>query len=225
MSAARWQNAGLVALLLIAGAASWTFQLREPLAVDARPLAQLPLQVLGWQGRDVPMEGSVEEMLRADLSVQRHYFDEAGGPVSLYVGYYGTVRGGRSDHTPWVCYPSAGWDILDLHTQKLALGSRRQIQEIVVRRGNQRRLVHFWYRTSRSDHVVGEIAHAWDRFLGRLTTGRADGAFIRISTPMRGESTDSGRARLLAFGRALDGHLAIHWPVEATSSDAVSRDG
>ena len=61
--------------------------------------------MLSWKGHDIPMEGSVEEILRADRHLQRSYYDRAGGLVWLYVGYYGTSRGGRSEHTPWVCYP------------------------------------------------------------------------------------------------------------------------
>ena len=62
--------------------------------------------------------------------------------------------------------------------------------------------------------MVGELAHAWDRFLGRLTIGRADGAFVRLSTPVEGQSLGAVRARLLSFRRELDGQLAMHWPVE-----------
>jgi EpsI family protein len=225
VNASALQNAGLVVLLLVAGGFSWSLQLSEPVDVDTTPLAALPHEVLAWEGRDIPMEGTVEQMLRADRHVQRSYYDEAGGLVWLYVGYYGTARGGRSEHTPWVCYPTAGWDVVGDESRRLAVGTGSAIQEIVVERGNQRRLVHFWYRTSRSAHVVGELSHAWDRFMGRLTLGRADGAFVRLSTPLRGESPESGRARLLAFGRALDAQLATHWPTEAAPGTATSRDG
>ena len=214
MSSSSWQNAALVVLLVIAGGVSWAFQLREPLAVDTSPLRSLPAEVLSWESRDVPMEGTVEAILRADEHVQRSYWDDGiGGLVWMYVGYYGTARGGRSEHTPWVCYPTAGWEVLEEHSARLAVGGA-EIQEMVVQRGDERRLVHFWYRTSRSDHVVGEIAHAWARFLGRLTIGRADGAFVRISTPLVGEGPESGRARLMSFRSELDGQLAAHWPVE-----------
>ena len=140
MNAAHWQNAGLVTLLLIAGAISWGFQLREPMAVDTRPLGELPSQVLAWEGRDVEMEGTVEEILRADQHVQREYFDEAGVRVWMYLGYYGTLRGGRSEHSPWVCYPAAGWDVLDSHTRKLAIGSGRKI----LGRALDRQLAAHW---------------------------------------------------------------------------------
>lgn len=225
MNSSRLQNMGLIALLVVAGAVSWGFQLRDSLHVDTDPLADLPPYVLGWEGLDIPLEGTVEEMLRADDHVQRRYFDPAGGLVWLYIGYYGTARGGRSEHAPWECYPTAGWEIVEAHTQKLPVAADEEIQEIVVRRAGEERLVHFWYRTSRTDHVVGELAHAWDRFLGRLTIGRADGAFVRLSTPLRGESVESGRARLRSFGQALDPQLTAHWPRETGTDAGQAADG
>lgn len=219
------QTVALIALLVVAGGVSWAFQLRDPLHVDTAPLTALPSDVEGWQGRDIPLAGTVEEMLRADDHVQRSYFKPAGGLVWLYIGYYGTERGGRSEHAPWECYPTAGWEIVEDHTSQLPLADGDAIQEIVVRRAGEERLVHFWYRTSRTDHIVGELAHAWDRFLGRLTIGRADGAFVRLSTQLRDESVSSGRARLRAFGAGLDPQLAAHWPKESNPVPQQATDG
>ena len=225
MTSQHWQNAALIALLIVAGAVSWAFQLRDTLVVDPAPLTTLPRQVLAWEGRDIPMTGSVEEMLNADQHVQRRYYDSAGGLVWMYVGYYGTKRGGRSEHSPWACYPAAGWDVLGDHSQRIATTGGAEIQEILVQRGSEQRLVHFWYRTSRSEHVVGALAHAWDRFLGRLTIGRADGAFVRLSSPVDGQSLDAIRGRLLSFRRELDGQLAVHWPAEVGAVTTARRDG
>jgi EpsI family protein len=208
------QNATLVAVLCAAGAAAWAYQLRDPLRVDASMLDALPHELAGWVGHDIPVEETVERMLRADHNVQRTYVDPAGGLVWLYVGYYGTERGGRSEHSPFVCYPAAGWQVEDAATRTLDVPGGGRVREIrVVRDGNER-LVHFWYRSHRSEHLVGDAAHAWDRFVGRLADGRADGAFVRISAPLSGVSEDSVRARLFAFGTALDDELGEHWPDE-----------
>ena len=89
-----------------------------------------------------------------------------------------------------------------------------RVNALDVRSNGHRRLVHFWYRSHRAPHLVGEVEHAWDRFVGRIWHGRADGAFVRISAPLDGTSEDSVRARLFRFGSALDTELAEHWPKE-----------
>lgn len=209
-----WQNALLALVLVVAGVGSWTLRLREPLEVHAESLDAIPMELAGWSGRDIPLEETVERMLRADRNVQRVYLDAAGGIVWLYVGYYGTARGGRSEHSPFVCYPAAGFAIDDDATRTIDVPHGGRVTEIRVDRDGDRRLVHFWYRSSRSPHLASELAHAWDRFVGRIVDGRADGAFVRISAPLDDLDEDSVRARLFRFGVALDAELAAHWPSE-----------
>lgn len=212
------QNATLVAVLCAAGAAAWSLQLRAPLEVEASPLDSLPHELASWVGEDIPVEETVERMLRADHNLQRTYVDSAGGRIWLYVGYYGTERGGRSEHSPFVCYPAAGWTVENEATRSVHVPGSGKVREIRVVRDGRERLVHFWYRSHRSEHLVGEAAHAWDRFVGRIAGGRADGAFIRISASLSGVSEDSVRARLFTFGLALDAELGRHWPDEAPAS-------
>ena len=217
------QNTIFVAILCAAGAAAWTLQLRAPLAVEAQLLDALPHELASWVGEDVPLDETVERMLRADHNVQRAYIDPAGGRVWLYVGYYGTERGGRSEHSPFVCYRAAGWTVQTEATQSIHVPGGGEVRELRVVRDGRERLVHFWYRSHRTAHLVGEAAHAWDRFVGRIAGGRADGAFIRISAPLSGVTEDSVRARLFAFGVALDAELGRHWPHEATVGSQVAR--
>ena len=51
-------------------------------------------------------------MLRADFNLQRQYRKPLAQPIWLYVGYYGTDRGGHPEHTPDICYPANGWRTL-----------------------------------------------------------------------------------------------------------------
>jgi EpsI family protein len=208
------QNVLLIVALLGVGAAAWFFQMRAPLAVDPTPLSGLPQQLVGWEGADVALDDEVIEMLQADYHVQRIYVNRAGGLVWLYVGYYGTERGGRSEHSPLVCYPAAGWALDESRHRILDVPGGGRVNEIFVERAGERRLVHFWYRSHRSTHLVTESAQAWDRFVGRLVDGRADGAFVRVSAPLLGSNEDAVRTRLLGFGSAVDAELAEHWPRE-----------
>ena len=54
--------------------------------------------------------------LRADFNLQRAYTGPAGSLIWLYLGYYGTDRGGRPEHTPRGCYTGAGWGIEQART-------------------------------------------------------------------------------------------------------------
>jgi EpsI family protein len=210
----RW---GLAALVLAVGALAWWLQTRPSLAVDPTPLANLPHHVGAWRSVDVPLDTAVESILRADYNLQRAYFPDPGPttrPVWLYVGYYGTERGGRPEHTPRGCFTGAGWDIAAASVVAAEDGTHRRMNEYRVQRSTDRQLVHFWYRSARRTGMVGGLDQNLDRILGRLNSGRADGALVRLSTPIDGGGEAEARERLLALGQELDLQLAQYWPAE-----------
>lgn len=211
--------AALITALLLVGGVGWWFQLQPDLRVETSRLSTLPMQIDGWKGRAIPVEETVENMLEADFNLQRSYWSpDRDEIVWLYIGYYGTTRGGRPEHTPAECYPSAGWRIVS--ETDITLDPERSLRanEYVVAREGERRLVHFWYRSYRSTGMLGTLAQSLDRLRGRLSDGRADGALVRVSTPARPGEEAAARERLRAFGGRLDRLLDDHWPVEFPAS-------
>jgi EpsI family protein len=207
-------HGALLAALVAVGAAAWLFQLRAPLVVDAAPLGALPRQLGGFDAVDVPLEEKVESMLRADFNVQRAYGQGPGGLIWLYIGYYGTQRGGRPEHTPAACYRAHGWDIRERRVLEIEPGLR--VNEFVVEKDGRRDLVHFWFRSHRSTGLLGGFDQTLDRLLGRLLGGRADGSLVRISTTLAAEDETIARSRLASFAAELEPALARHWPTETT---------
>lgn len=209
----------LVALLIGVGAASWWFQLRPALEVDPAPLVALPQRIGSWTAVDVPIDEAVESILRADFNLQRAYVHPMGAIVFLYVGYYGTDRGGRPEHTPEVCFNSQGWDITDRRTLTVEGGAEPfQVNEFVVQQGDKRHLVEFWFRSQRSTGMLTSLEQALDRLAGRLVDGRADGSLVRVSTPLRGGDEVEARSYLTQFAAAVDEQLGRHWPIEVAKA-------
>lgn len=208
----------LCVLLVLVGGLAWWFQLQPPLAVDPAPLMRLPKEVGSWQAEDVPLEATVEAELRADANLQRVYRHPAGALIWLYVGYYGTNRGGRPEHTPRGCYIGAGYGIEATRQIDVDPETGLRVNEYVVEREGQRHLVHFWYRSHRRTGILGGLDQNVDRIVGRLVDGRADGALIRLSTPLRDDDETSARGRLLSFAQQFDPVLGRHWPDEKQTS-------
>jgi EpsI family protein len=205
------------AALLGVGALGWWLQLRPALAVDASALGSLPATIGSWHARDIPLEDSVEDELRADFNIQRVYVHPSGDTIVLYVGYYGTERGGRPEHVPHACYTGAGWGIEAAHPIVADPAAGLRVNEFVVEREGERRLVHYWYRSHRRTGMLGGLDQNLDRLAGRLLEGRADGALVRISASLDEQDEVEARTRLLAFGAALEPLLAAHWPDERPS--------
>ena len=210
----RLETALVGALLIAVGALAWATALRPPLRVDASALAELPLQLDEWTAVDVPLEGPVEKMLRADYNVQRFYREPAGDVLWLYVGYYGTARGGRPEHTPKACYEAQGWEIREQRVVSTGGDPGLRVNEYVVERDGARHLVHFWFRSARATGLLGSWDQVVDQILGRLRDHRADGSLVRLSVPIGERGLELARSRLLRFAQRLDDQLATHWPRE-----------
>jgi EpsI family protein len=212
--------AGLVLVMGVVGATAWWLQLRPKLHADYSSLTTLPTVIDSWSGREVPLETKVEEMLNADFNLQRTYRSPEGDPVIwLYLGYYGTARGGRPEHLPSECYPSAGWTIEQTRTVAVDPDQDFRVNEFVVSQAGQRRLVHFWYRSSRRTGMLDELGLGLDHLTGKLRSGRADGALVRLSTPIATGREEAARVRLIAFARSLDPLLGERWPTESAASE------
>jgi EpsI family protein len=219
-----FSSAVTIALLLIVGGFGWWLYLRPASEVDPRTIERTASDMAGWKGMDIPISDSVERILRADAHVQRIYENQNGEFVALYVGYYGTRRGGRPEHTPWMCYPAAGWRILAATKRPFVTRSgipgvadpnpvAGEMNELVVELGADRDLVRFWYSTHRSPALATETALTLDHVIGRFSpTGRADGALVRISTPIDEGGIEAARDRLERFSDPLTRELRHHWP-------------
>lgn len=211
----RGEVLALIALLLVAGGLAWWLNLKEPHSAVAETLDRVPRTLNGWQSRDIAVDPEVSDLLRADFNVQRVYTHPQGFAVFVYVGYYGTERGGAPEHTPDVCYPSQGWEIEENET--LFVGDTQNgfsVREFIVERDDSRRLVHFWYRTESATGFTSTITLRLRHFWSRLTENRGDGALVRVSTVLaKGDRDGSlGRGRLLSFDQAIEAALDEHWP-------------
>ena len=207
-------TAALCVVLLLVGAFAWWLQIQPERVVDARALGTLPRSIGVWRGYDIPIEDTVEAELQADFNLQRAYETPEGALLWIYVGYYGTSRGGRPEHTPRFCYTGAGWGIESSQRLRVDPDGPLQVTEYLVEREGERRLVHFWFRSHRRTGMTGGLDQNLDRMAGRLFDGRADGALIRVSTPLDESDLEAVRDRLLAFAAELDLLIGARWPDE-----------
>lgn len=211
----------MVAMLVLVGVAGWKLSERAELRVDPSPLARLPGTIGPWRSLDVPMDAAVESILRADYNLQRAYVSGTNESLWLYVGYYGTRRGGRPEHTPRGCYTGAGWGIEATRTLEIGKQGNLRANEYLVERDGAQQLVLFWYRSFRRTGILGGLDQNIDRLLGLLREGRADGALVRISTPVLDSDIVGARSRLQSFASLMDPLLGTHWPIELPCDDST----
>lgn len=205
----------LIALFLTLGSVIYLSGRPLPEVVEKR-LDNLPYTIGTWEGKDFSFDQIIIDELDTDESVARNYIDRNNNYIiTLYIGYYGTKKGGRTGHNPNSCYPSSGWNIISDTSANVIEGGR--VNRLLVKKGDMTQAIYHWYQDG--DKIIQSgIEQNINRFINKVRLNRDDGAFVRISIEMAGHAergrSEGAEETLIQFGRLLMPLIAENWPVE-----------
>jgi len=186
----------------------------DPIVVKTN-LENIPLQVGSYHGTEDRFPDSVYEELGADLHLYRHYRNMNGTVISLYIGYYGTAKGGRTGHNPLACLPGAGWGIIK--TGKVSLAKMKEqvtVNAIIAQKGNAYQTVMYWYQSDKDRILNNGIQQNIQRFVSRISHNRNDGAFVQLSMLTPNNDFEQAEKHLKRFGEKVLAVLSDYWPEE-----------
>lgn len=203
-------------LLFASGTAAWAIRSQGPFRIVQNPLGDLPRTILGYRGVDDRFEESVYTVLANDYNLLRRYIGPEGQVIWLYIGYYGTGKGGRPAHVPQYCYTGQGFAIEDWTTVPAPRGrAGERINRMVVKRGHERHLILFWFHSD-GDRVLGSgLDQNLLRLRNRLLGRRDDGSLVRVSMSIPSGLDGRVSEELSAFADEILALLPRYWPVEA----------
>jgi EpsI family protein len=205
-------------VIFLATIASVTLiNLRGVPAVVQTNFENLPMEIAGYTATEDFFQDAIYEVLNADKHVYRHYRNAHGQQVDLYIGYYGTAKGGRTGHNPYACLPGAGWGILD--TRKVTVSAKYypqgvKVNYILARKGDTYETVLHWYQSARTKVLATGIQRNIQRFLGRIILNRNEGAFVRVSVFSDERQREKARSMVTTFAEQVLVLLPQYWPIE-----------
>jgi EpsI family protein len=188
----------------------------EPRVVRTN-LESLPMVVGDFHGHDDFFPDAVNDALNADKQIYRHYRSDRGEEVDLYIGYYGTAKGGRTGHNPFGCLPGSGWGIVDSYQVRLNPQHYQKevhVNYVLARKGDTYLSALFWYQSAGNKVLATGIEQNIQRFFDRLLKNRNDGAFVRISVVSPEHQVDEARMLAMGFASKTLDMLPDCWPVE-----------
>ena len=206
----------LVILLLTIGLVFAISRRGEPVVVKTN-LENIPMEIAGFKGTEDFFSESVYKELNADSHVYRHYRAEEGRQVDLYIGYYGTAKGGRTGHNPYGCLPGSGWGINEAKKEILKTKYYPDgvaVNHILARRGDNYGILFHWYQTAGSKVLATGIQQNVQRFIGRVFYNRDDGAFVEVSVFTKENGIEEARALVRSFSEKVLDLLPNYWPIE-----------
>jgi exosortase D (VPLPA-CTERM-specific) len=185
--------AGLV-LVLLAG--PWAIAGVEAVPVPLKQsFSRFPIQLGPWEGKHVHVDPEIVAATGASTVLNADFMNPGQGPVSLWIAYYENQKSGASVHSPMTCLTGGGWKTV--HSEVFELAPGKPINYLILDQGGNRMAVYYWYY-ERGRWLASDYGHklgiGWDR----LVSKRADGALVRLITPVGGNE-EQARRRLDGF--------------------------
>ncbi|KAB2890434.1 MAG: EpsI family protein [Desulfobulbaceae bacterium] len=206
----------LVAMILVAGAVAGIFSRHIPVVVKTN-LENLPMVISGYSAVDDSFSEAVYKELNADKHLYRHYKPPTGSRVDLYIGYYGTAKGGRTGHNPYACLPGGGSVIVDtkvVNLRQSATGKSVPINYVLAKKGGENIILLHWYQTAGDTVVSSGFQQNIQRFSGRILHNRNDGAYVQITGVSSDNDVDKTRDTMVHFAEEILNLLPAYWPEE-----------
>ncbi len=206
----------LAIMLLAAGSIVARYSKSIPVVVHTN-LERLPMVIGKYSATNDSFSEAVYKELNADKHVYRHYKSQNGDLVDLYIGYYGTAKGGRTGHNPYACLPGAGSAIVDtdvVYLKQTTTGKSIPVNYVLARKNDVNTVMLHWYQIAGDKVASTGLMQNIERFKGRILHNRNDGAFIQITSLSAGGDVKKTRAKVKQFAEAILNLLPGYWPEE-----------
>jgi hypothetical protein len=87
-------------------------------------VAEVPRQINGWIGRDVPVPVQAITLLQPNLIVSKRYLSVESGLSVGFLLVHCSDAHDMAGHFPLRCYPADGWKVVDQRQRDWQVGSR-----------------------------------------------------------------------------------------------------
>jgi EpsI family protein len=188
----------------------------QPMVVKTN-LENLPMEIGGFKATEDYFPDGVYKELNADKHVYRHYRNAEEKQVDLYIGYYGTAKGGRTGHNPYGCLPGAGWAIIGSREVKMMARNKEDgfgINYILARKGEIYQSVLHWYQSGGDRVLANGFQQNINSFIGRVFYNRNDGAFVEISVFCKENGIEEADREVKSFAEKVLDIMPKYWPEE-----------
>jgi exosortase D (VPLPA-CTERM-specific) len=191
------------AVVMVIASLAWeSMPERGATHAERDPFVLFPRQLGDWKQVGVPevLEPEVIKSLQAD-DYHSIIFSksDAATAVSFFAAWYEDQSQGGV-HSPEICLPGAGWEIAWLErvdiTDQMGTSMPFMINRAIIQKGETRMMVYYWFE-QKGRKVAWDFAAKMYLVLDGVTTGRTDGAMVRLTTLITAEETDAdAEARL-----------------------------
>jgi len=165
-----------------------------------RAIKNIPLEFGQWQGKDIPLDERIYEILETRSIINRSYRENNGQKVLLSIVYYPETK--VDFHAPEACLAGRGIQIsksaqaitITPNEKKVTINLNRLIRQ----QGGSDELIYYFYKAG---DFFGKnyIKMRFNLALNKFSRKEKNGSLIRVSTPVFGEDYKSASIMLTSF--------------------------
>ncbi len=175
----------VTACVLIVAAGAFAYFLRYSRVMPDRgpDFSQIPLVLGQWEGEERRFGEITYDVLGADTTTYRVYFDPQGRKMFLFLAYFKSQKYGGQIHSPRHCLPGGGWTIESHERRELDGPEGRPaipVNLLKVTHGNYVEYMWYWFVT-RGGVNPSEYGLKLDLVLNSLQLKPTDAVFVRFN--------------------------------------------
>jgi exosortase D (VPLPA-CTERM-specific) len=142
-----------------------------------------PSQIGEWSGESRKLSSIHEEVLSADDYLVEDYKNESGTNINVYLAYFAMQTPDKSVHSPLVCLPGGGFNIIErdrlvLHSS--VLGSV-EVNRLIALRYGEKYLIYYWMQ-EQGQWILNKYSAKFRNLYNSFMSGRTDGGLVRVMT-------------------------------------------
>lgn len=205
----RWRKyaAVLTALLIVQGGLFYAVAMRSERIAPVAPLSLFPADAGPWHMyRDIPIESDVQDVLRADDTLNRVYAGpDPTYPAYLFIAYFKSQRYGQAPHSPKNCLPGSGWEPRESAAIELTVPGRAApivANRYLVARGDEESVVLYWYQ-SHNRIIASEFGAKFWLVADAIRYNRSDSALVKVVVPVHESDSETATRQAAEFVRAV----------------------
>jgi EpsI family protein len=190
---------------------------RKEIVPAIQPLAEFPKTVGAWSTvQDIPIEAEVQDVLKADDTLNRVYANRAAGvEANLFIAFFKTQRTGQSPHSPKNCLPGSGWEPVTTGLVTIPAPGRSEpilANRYVAAHGDDKAVVIYWYQSH--DRIIASeySAKLW-LVVDSIRYHRSDTSLVKVVVPVVNNDLDTATRIGVDFVQTLLPDLSRRLPL------------
>jgi len=174
----------------------------QPNHQDAKATQSIPLNFVQWQGRDLPLDELVYEILETRAIIHREYASGGGEKVFLSIVHYGDTK--VDFHAPEACLGGLGLQTIKsekkINWHDSGIQIKLDVAEMITERPNGQLLTYYFYMTE-NFFGANYIKMRLNIAKNKITRNKTSGSLVRISTTLEENNREESEILLLNFLR------------------------